>query len=174
MADADADLSLFCSRLLTSSGIGSARDVSALDRRSAWSWTARALNRWPHAWPRDNTIASTNSLPTASGAMSRSGWNARQADRMVGGEDAFLVIVDIALPKKGGAFSRGRSAICFNAGQESQLPNAGIADTGSRGCASKGVISIRVDNSPPSSASIGRQADPGRLEQRAARSHLTC
>jgi SRSO17 transposase len=52
-----------------------------------------------------------------------------QADRLVGGSDAVLVIDDTAVPKKGKALGRCRFAICFGARQERQLPDAGITNT---------------------------------------------
>ena len=51
-----------------------------------------------------------------------------QADRLVGGKDAVLVIDDTAMPKKGRSFGWCRSAICLDARQDGQLPNAGVAD----------------------------------------------
>ena len=39
-----------------------------------------------------------------------------QADRLVGGRDAVLVIDDTALPQEGHAFGGGGCAICFGAG----------------------------------------------------------
>ena len=44
-----------------------------------------------------------------------------QADRLVGGSDAVLVIDDTAVPKKGTPLGRRRCAICFSAGQDRQL-----------------------------------------------------
>jgi hypothetical protein len=52
---------------------------------------------------------------------------ARQADRIVGALDAFLVIDDTGLPKKG-PLSRGRTAIRSDAGQDGKLPDAGFGD----------------------------------------------
>jgi SRSO17 transposase len=49
-----------------------------------------------------------------------------QADRLVGGKDAVLVIDDTAMPKKGDR-SVG-SAICLVSRQDGQLPNIGVAD----------------------------------------------
>ena len=40
-----------------------------------------------------------------------------QADKLVGGGDAMLVIDDTAIPKKGNAFGGRSPAICFGAGQ---------------------------------------------------------
>ena len=54
---------------------------------------------------------------------------ATQADQLVGGADAFLVIDDTALPKKG-AHSGGRAAMCVGLGQDGKLPNLGVADAG--------------------------------------------
>src|SRR6201994_4990764 len=50
-----------------------------------------------------------------------------QADRLVGGDDAVLVIDDTAVPKKG-EHSVGVAAICFGPGQDCQLPDPGVAD----------------------------------------------
>ena len=55
-----------------------------------------------------------------------------QADRLVGGRDAVLVIDDTAIPKKGTSFGRCRCAICFSAWQDRELPDPGVADTGAR------------------------------------------
>src|SRR5687767_9237243 len=49
-----------------------------------------------------------------------------QADRLVGGSDAVLVIDDTALPKKG--THSVRRAVCFGARQDRQLPDVGVAD----------------------------------------------
>ena len=55
-----------------------------------------------------------------------------QADRLVGGNDAVLVIDDTAIPKKG-TYSVGVAPpICFSVGQDCELPDPGIADTGAR------------------------------------------
>jgi FOG: Transposase len=50
-----------------------------------------------------------------------------QANRLVGGSDAILVIDDTALPKKGTALGRGGLPICRRAGQEHQLSDPGLA-----------------------------------------------
>src|ERR1700739_4708500 len=62
-----------------------------------------------------------------------------QADRLVGGKDAVLVIDDTALPKKGER-SRCRGSICGRSWQNSELPNAGVADTCARRSAGDGRI----------------------------------
>ena len=63
-------------------------------------------------------------------------WNEKspiQADRLVGGKDAVLVIDDTAMPKKGERLSRGsRSTVCIGARQDGQLPNVGVADACAR------------------------------------------
>lgn len=60
-----------------------------------------------------------------------------QADRIVGASDAFRVIDDTGLPKKGD-HSVGGATICFDAGQTRQLPDVGIADVSTRGGSSSG------------------------------------
>lgn len=57
---------------------------------------------------------------------------ALQADRIVGALDAFLVIDDTGLPKKGDHSVGRRVAIRFDARQESKLPDAGVGDTCTR------------------------------------------
>ena len=49
-----------------------------------------------------------------------------QANRLVGGADAVLVIDDTALPKKGTHSVGVALAICRGAGQEGQLPDPGL------------------------------------------------
>ena len=51
-----------------------------------------------------------------------------EADRMVGGADAWLIVDDTALPKKGRAFGRRRAAICLVARKDRQLSVAGLAN----------------------------------------------
>ena len=68
-----------------------------------------------------------------------------QADRLVGGSDAVLVIDDTAIPKKG-AHSVGRCAVCFGTRQDRQLPDAGVSDAcakRSTGHAGVAVVSSR-------------------------------
>ena len=55
-----------------------------------------------------------------------------QADKLVGGSDAVLVIDDTSMPKKRQALGRCRCAICFGIGQDGQLPDAGVTDAGAR------------------------------------------
>src|SRR5262245_30870066 len=54
-----------------------------------------------------------------------------QADRLVGGSDAVLVIDDTAIPKRH-ALGWCRCAICVSTGQDRELPDPDIADTGAR------------------------------------------
>ena len=54
-----------------------------------------------------------------------------QADRLVGGKDAVLVIDDTAMPKKGER-SVGVGSICIGSWQNGKLPNLGVADTCAR------------------------------------------
>ncbi|KAF0137726.1 MAG: transposase [Xanthobacteraceae bacterium] len=49
-----------------------------------------------------------------------------KADRQVGSDDAWLIIDDTALPKKGAALGGYRAAICLDTGQERQLPDNGV------------------------------------------------
>src|SRR6478609_1173336 len=60
-----------------------------------------------------------------------------QADRLVGGSDAVLVIHDTAVPKKGG---RRRCAIRFSARQDRQLPDSGVTDARPRRSSGYGGI----------------------------------
>src|ERR1700726_4369195 len=46
-----------------------------------------------------------------------------QADRLVGGNDAVLVIDNTSMPKQGRSLGWCRSAICINSRQDGQLPN---------------------------------------------------
>lgn len=55
-----------------------------------------------------------------------------EADRLVGGDDAGLVIDDTAVPKKGGALGRCRGSICLGSWQDGKLPNVGVADACAR------------------------------------------
>src|SRR5712672_1481780 len=64
-----------------------------------------------------------------------------QADKLVGGSDAVLVIDDTAIPKKG-THSVGRSAICVSAGQDRELPDPGIADAGARRSAGRTSVAV--------------------------------
>src|SRR5207248_3293235 len=77
-----------------------------------------------------------------------------QADKLVGGSEAVLVIDDTAMPKKG-KHGRRQCAICFGIGQDRQLPNAGITDTGSRRGARRGrsapLPSRKLDERPGTS-----------------------
>ena len=57
---------------------------------------------------------------------------ALQADKLVGGAGAFLVIDDTTLPKKGTDPGRGRAAIRVGLGQDCELSNLGVADAGAR------------------------------------------
>ena len=69
-----------------------------------------------------------------------------QADRLVGGSDAVLVIDDTAIAQEGHAFGGCRSAVCFGARQDRQLPDAGVADACARrstGHAGVAVVSSR-------------------------------
>ena len=53
-----------------------------------------------------------------------------QADRLVGGADAVLVIDDTALPKKGAPLGWRGPAIRLRARQERQLSDTGVGDAG--------------------------------------------
>jgi DDE superfamily endonuclease len=54
------------------------------------------------------------------------------ADRLVGGNDAVLVMNDTSMPKKGDRSGWCSSAICINSREDGQLPNVGVADTCAR------------------------------------------
>ena len=82
-----------------------------------------------------------------------------QADRLVGGRDAVLVVDDTAIAQEGHAFGRCRCAICFGAGQDRQLPDPGIVDAGARRSASHaGVAAV-------SSRRVGRASGLGWSER---------
>jgi SRSO17 transposase len=55
-----------------------------------------------------------------------------EADRMVGGGEAWLIIDDTALPKKGERSVGRRAAIRLGPGQERQLSDPRVADVGFR------------------------------------------
>jgi SRSO17 transposase len=57
---------------------------------------------------------------------------AREADRLVGGPDAYLIIDDTALPKKGTLSVGVARPYCGAVGQEGELPSAGLAHSGAR------------------------------------------
>jgi hypothetical protein len=50
-----------------------------------------------------------------------------EADRLVGGNDAWPIISDTALPKKGAALGWRCAPVCLGAWQKRQLSDAGIA-----------------------------------------------
>ena len=57
-----------------------------------------------------------------------------EADRMVGGADAWLIVDDTAIPKKGTQSVGVARQYCGRGGQDRELPGAGVADVGaSRG-----------------------------------------
>jgi hypothetical protein len=59
-----------------------------------------------------------------------------QADRLVGGKDAVLVIDDTSLPKKGERSVGVATSICVGSRQDGKLPNAGVFDACARRSAS--------------------------------------
>ena len=87
-----------------------------------------------------------------------------QADRLVGGSDAVLVIDDTAIPKKGTAFGWCRSAICVSAGQDRELPDLGIADAGARRSAGRtGVAVVSSRELDEQAVSVGASGCSGRM-----------
>ena len=87
-----------------------------------------------------------------------------QADRLVGGSDAVLVIDDTAMPKKGDAFGRCRCAICFGARQDRQLPDAGVADACARRSAGHGgVAAVPSRELDERSGAVGASGRSGRI-----------
>lgn len=66
-----------------------------------------------------------------------------EADRQVGGEDAWLIIDDTALTQEGSALGWRGTAICFAARQERQLPDAGVGNAGvARGARDGGLAPV--------------------------------
>lgn len=55
-----------------------------------------------------------------------------QADRLVGGDDAVLIIDDTAVPEEGRTLSRCRGSICLGSWQNGKLPNIGVSDASAR------------------------------------------
>ena len=85
-----------------------------------------------------------------------------QADKLVGGSNAVMVIDDTAVPKKG-KHSVGSFATCFGAWQERQLPNAGITDARTRRSPSDGGVA------PFSSRELDRRPSAVEARRRSAR-----
>lgn len=66
-----------------------------------------------------------------------------EADRQVGGNDAWLIVDDNRAAQEGASPGRRGAAICLGTRQERQLPDAGVADTGfGRSAGHGGVTAI--------------------------------
>src|SRR5712671_4838694 len=99
-------------------------------------------------------------------------WDARpvetellvQADRLVGGSDAVLVIDDTAIPKEG-THSVGVAAQYASAlGQDRQLPDPGIADAcARRGTSHAGVAAVSSRELDEQAGSVGASGCSGRI-----------
>src|SRR5215510_11467574 len=89
---------------------------------------ARAFSRWRGGLRSANAINCTTSLRRGLGSNACETELLVQADRLVGGSDAVLVIDDAAIAKKGthsvGVATEYASAL----GKTRQLPDAGVAD----------------------------------------------
>ena len=86
-----------------------------------------------------------------------------QADRLVGGSDAVLVIDDTAMPKKG-SIGRRRRAICFSTGQDRELPDTGVTDTRPwRSAGDGGFAAIPSRQLDQRSAAVGASWCSGRI-----------
>src|SRR5262249_37077845 len=84
-----------------------------------------------------------------------------QADRLVGGRDAVLVIDDTAIPKKGTHSGWCRSA---SAGQDRELPDPGVADGGARRSAGRtGVAVVSSRELDEQAVSVGASGCSGRM-----------
>lgn len=91
----------FCSRFWRSLDTRNGdRCVHFMCRDLSVPETARVLSRWRNGSLQASTTASTISFPTAFGMLFLFEL-ALQTDRIVGASDAFLVIDDTGLPKKG-------------------------------------------------------------------------
>ena len=87
-----------------------------------------------------------------------------QADKLVGGSDAVLVIDDTAITQEGHAFGRCCCAICFGAGQDRQLPDPGIADAcARRSTGHAGVTVVSSRELDEQSGSVGASGCSGRI-----------
>src|SRR6516225_4109651 len=98
-------------------------------------------------------------------------WDARpvetellvQADRLVGGSDAVLVIDDTATQERH-AFGGCRGAICFGARQDRQLPDPGIADAFARGSTSHaGIAAVSSRELDEQTGSVRASGCSGRI-----------
>ena len=87
-----------------------------------------------------------------------------QADRLIGGSDAVLVIDDTALAKKGTHSVGCRCAVCFGARQDRQLPDAGVIDACARRSAGHaGVEVVSSRELDKRSRSVKASRCPGRI-----------
>src|ERR1700712_153566 len=104
--------------------------------------SARACSRWRPDWAFRATTSCSTSSPVRPGTTGRWTVLAQQADRLVGGADAYLVIDDTALSKKGTlppheagfvgtpAIGRRGAPVLRSTRQAGQLPSLGVTDAG--------------------------------------------
>src|SRR5262249_2032646 len=84
-----------------------------------------------------------------------------QADRLVGGSEAVVVIDDTAIPKKG---THSVGVACVSAGQDRELPDPSIADAGARRSAGRtGVAVVSSRELDEQAVSVGASGCSGRM-----------
>jgi DDE superfamily endonuclease len=87
-----------------------------------------------------------------------------QADRLVGGSDAVLVIDDTALAKKGTHSVGVAPPVCFGTRQDRQLPDPGVAHAGARrSTGHAGVAVVSFGELDAQSDSVGASGSSGRI-----------
>jgi hypothetical protein len=87
---------------------------------------ARVFSRWRHPSGCLATTGCSTSSPARPGTIALWGELTREADRLVGGPDAYLAIDDTALPKKGTLSVGVATSVLRDAGQTGQRSVSGL------------------------------------------------